>query len=132
MRKIVLLVGIFFFEAAMGQSTLESVRSKGYLQCGVNTWLAAFSQPDSRGIWARHRRRPLPPVAAAVFGDAQQGALHAAHRAAALHGRCSRARSTLLSRNTHLDPVEGHQPRAQLRRRNYYATPGLHGAQRLK
>jgi ABC-type amino acid transport substrate-binding protein len=33
------------------QSTLDAVKAKGYVQCGVNTGLAGFSQPDSRGVW---------------------------------------------------------------------------------
>ena len=30
---------------AQGQSTLDAVKSKGFVQCGVNTGLAGFSQP---------------------------------------------------------------------------------------
>ncbi len=72
MRKTALLIGIFFLEAAMGQSTLESVRSKGYLQCGVNTGLAGFSQPDSRGVWRGIDVDLCRAVAAAVLGDASK------------------------------------------------------------
>jgi general L-amino acid transport system substrate-binding protein len=72
MRKTALLIGIFFLEAAMGQSTLESVRSKGYLQCGVNTGLAGFSQPDSRGVWRGIDVDLCRAVAAAVLRDASK------------------------------------------------------------
>ena len=33
--------------AAHAQSTLDAVKAKGFVQCGVNTGLAGFSQPDS-------------------------------------------------------------------------------------
>ena len=36
---------------AQAQSTLDGVKSKGFVQCGVNTGLAGFSQPDSKGEW---------------------------------------------------------------------------------
>ena len=52
------------------QSTLDAVKSKGYVQCGVNTGLAGFSQPDSRGVWKGLDVDSCRAVAAAVFGDA--------------------------------------------------------------
>ena len=33
--------------AAQAQSTLDAVKAKGHVQCGVNPGLAGFSQPDS-------------------------------------------------------------------------------------
>jgi len=44
--KVFLVLLFFFCEFALGQSTLESVRSKGFLACGTNTGLPGFSQPD--------------------------------------------------------------------------------------
>jgi len=57
---------------AWGQSTLDAVRSKGFVQCGVNTGLAGFSQPDSRGVWKGIDVDVCRAVAAAVFGDASK------------------------------------------------------------
>ncbi len=57
---------------AAAQSTLDSVRSKGFLQCGVNTGLAGFSQPDSKGVWRGIDVDVCRAVAAAVFGDANR------------------------------------------------------------
>jgi general L-amino acid transport system substrate-binding protein len=54
------------------QSTLDAVKSKGYVQCGVNTGLAGFSQPDSRGEWKGLDVDTCRAVAAAVFGDAKK------------------------------------------------------------
>ena len=58
--------------AAQAQSTLDAVKSKGYVQCGVNTGLAGFSQPDSRGAWKGLDVDSCRAVAAAVFGDASK------------------------------------------------------------
>jgi general L-amino acid transport system substrate-binding protein len=54
------------------QSTLDAVKSKGYVQCGVNTGLAGFSQPDSRGEWKGIDVDLCRAVAAAVLGDASK------------------------------------------------------------
>jgi general L-amino acid transport system substrate-binding protein len=55
---------------AAAQSTLDAVKKKGFVQCGVNTGLAGFSQPDSRGEWKGIDVDLCRAVAAAVFGDA--------------------------------------------------------------
>jgi general L-amino acid transport system substrate-binding protein len=68
MKKCVLL--FFIASSAAAQSTLDSVRSKGYLQCGVSTGIAGFSQPDSKGVWRGIDVDLCRAVAAAVFGDA--------------------------------------------------------------
>src|SRR3979490_1373015 len=70
MKKFVLL--FFFASSAAAQSTLDSVRSKGYLQCGVSTGIAGFSQPDSRGEWRGIDVDLCRAVAAAVLGDANK------------------------------------------------------------
>src|SRR3990170_2647074 len=49
------------------QSTLDAVKSKGYVQCGVNTGLAGFSQPDSKGVWRGIDVDVCRAVAAAVL-----------------------------------------------------------------
>ena len=54
------------------QSTLDAVKAKGFVQCGVNTGLAGFSQPDSRGEWKGLDVDTCRAVAAAVFGDAKK------------------------------------------------------------
>jgi general L-amino acid transport system substrate-binding protein len=50
--------------------TLEAVQKKGFVQCGVNTGLAGFSQPDSKGVWKGLDVDVCRAIAAAVFGDA--------------------------------------------------------------
>jgi general L-amino acid transport system substrate-binding protein len=66
-----LFLGLLFAAApALAQSTLDSVRGKGFVQCGVNTGLAGFSQPDSKGVWRGIDVDVCRAVAAAVLGDA--------------------------------------------------------------
>ena len=58
--------------AAQAQSTLDAVKAKGFVQCGVNVGLAGFSQPDSRGQWKGVDVDLCRSVAAAVFGDSEK------------------------------------------------------------
>ena len=70
--RVVLVFLFFFCEFALGQSTLDSVRSKGFVACGTNTGLPGFSQPDSKGVWRGLDVDVCRAVAAAVFGDASK------------------------------------------------------------
>jgi general L-amino acid transport system substrate-binding protein len=67
--KNLVLALAFFAVPAWAQSTLDSVRSKGFVQCGVNTGLAGFSLPDSKGVWRGIDVDVCRAVAAAVLGD---------------------------------------------------------------
>ena len=53
-------------------TTLESVKSKGFIQCGVSQGLAGFSTPDANNQWAGIDVDYCRAVAAAVFGDPQK------------------------------------------------------------
>jgi general L-amino acid transport system substrate-binding protein len=53
-------------------TTLESVRQKGSVTCGVNVGLGGFSMADSTGIWKGLDVDACRAVAAAVFGDANK------------------------------------------------------------
>ncbi|HEX9396815.1 MAG TPA: amino acid ABC transporter substrate-binding protein [Burkholderiales bacterium] len=69
--KVLLFIFIAFLPSvASAQSTLEAVRAKGFVQCGVNTGLAGFSQPDTKGVWRGIDVDVCRAVAAAVLGDA--------------------------------------------------------------
>lgn len=52
------------------QSTLQKVRDRGELACGVNTGIAGFSAPDDKGRWTGLDADFCRAVAAAVFKDA--------------------------------------------------------------
>ncbi len=57
--------------AAMpGGGTLQAVKSKGFVQCGVSQGLPGFSNPDEKGNWTGIDVDVCRAVAAAVFGDA--------------------------------------------------------------
>jgi len=49
---------------------LNSVKKKGFIQCGVNTGLPGFSNADEKGVWKGLDVDICRAVAAAVFGDA--------------------------------------------------------------
>ena len=57
---------------ARAQTTAAAVIKKGFLQCGVNTGLPGFSQPDSRGEWSGLDVDLCRAVGAALFGDARK------------------------------------------------------------
>jgi general L-amino acid transport system substrate-binding protein len=53
-------------------ATLEDVKARGALSCGVSTGLAGFSQKDEKGVWSGLDVDTCRAVAAAVFGDAEK------------------------------------------------------------
>lgn len=53
-------------------ATLDDVKSKGFVQCGVNTGLAGFAAPNDKGEWAGFDVDVCKAVAAAIFGDASK------------------------------------------------------------
>ncbi|WP_419899273.1 amino acid ABC transporter substrate-binding protein [Roseomonas sp. USHLN139] len=55
---------------ARAGATLEAVRSRGSVTCGVNTGVAGFSQPDSQGVWRGLDADLCRAIAAAATGDA--------------------------------------------------------------
>ena len=55
--------------AAQAASTLETVKGRGKLLCGVTTGLAGFGAPNDKGEWAGLDIDLCKGVAAAVFGD---------------------------------------------------------------
>lgn len=70
-RWIFLFLGAMA-QTAFAQSTLDAVRARGFLQCGVNTGLAGFALADSKGVWRGIDVDVCRAVAAAVFGDASR------------------------------------------------------------
>lgn len=52
--------------------TLDDVRARGHLQCGINTGLAGFAFTDDKGNWKGFDVALCDAVAAAVFGDASK------------------------------------------------------------
>ena len=55
---------------ARAQNTLDAVRARGTLNCGVNTTTPGFATIDSRGQWVGMVADLCRGMAAAIFGDA--------------------------------------------------------------
>jgi len=55
---------------AQAGQTFDAVKGKGFVQCGVSTGLAGFSNPDDAGNWSGLDVDVCRAVAAAMFGDA--------------------------------------------------------------
>ncbi len=49
--------------------TLEDVKAKGFVQCGVTTGLAGFATPNDQGEWAGFDVEMCRALASAIFGD---------------------------------------------------------------
>jgi len=58
--------------ASAQTKTLDTVKSRGSLSCGVNIGLAGFSQPDDKGNWTGLDVDYCKAIAAAVLGDASK------------------------------------------------------------
>src|SRR5262245_55485518 len=57
---------------ATATPTLDGVRRKKFVQCGVTTGVAGFSTPDAQGEWRGLDVDVCRAIAAAVLGDAKQ------------------------------------------------------------
>jgi general L-amino acid transport system substrate-binding protein len=57
---------------AVAGQTFDSVKAKGFVQCGVNLGLYGFSAPDDKGNWSGLDVDACRAVAAALFGDASK------------------------------------------------------------
>ena len=75
MRKIFAagtLLAASAMPAAHAGATLDAVKAKGFVQCGVSTGLPGFSAANDKGQWAGLDVDVCRAVAAAVFGDASK------------------------------------------------------------
>jgi general L-amino acid transport system substrate-binding protein len=55
--------------SAASATTLDDVKAKGFVQCGVNTSLTGFSAPNDKGEWTGLDVDFCRAVAAAIFND---------------------------------------------------------------
>jgi general L-amino acid transport system substrate-binding protein len=58
--------------SAQGVNTLDAVKKRGTLNCGVGTGLAGFGQPDDKGVWTGLDVEYCRALAAAIFNDPQK------------------------------------------------------------
>ncbi len=66
-----LAVGVAFalVAGAASAATLDDVKAKGFIQCGVNTGLLGFGAPNDAGEWTGFDVDYCRAMAAAIFGD---------------------------------------------------------------
>jgi general L-amino acid transport system substrate-binding protein len=69
---LVAAVGTLAATPAFAGKTLDAIKARGQVVCGVNTGLAGFSAADSSGKWTGLDVDVCRAVAAAVLGDAEK------------------------------------------------------------
>ena len=73
MKTLLLAAGLVLAGAtAAGAATLDTVKGRGQLVCGVSTGFAGFSTPDSQGQYRGIDADYCRAIAAAVLGDASK------------------------------------------------------------
>ena len=105
-------------------STLDAVKAKGFIQCGVSQGLPGFSNADDSGKWTGIDVDLCRAVAAAVFGDASKvkfSPLSAKQRFTAL----SSGEIDILSRNTTWTMTRDTQLGLNFAGVNYYDGQGM-------
>ncbi len=107
-------------------ATLDAVKRKGYVQCGVSDGLPGFSYADAKGRFKGLDVDICRALAAALFGDAEKvrfTPLSATERFSALpvrHGRSAVAQHLM-------DQLAGYRAGHPLHRRHLFRRPGLPG-----
>ncbi|KKB12801.1 hypothetical protein VE25_05555 [Devosia geojensis] len=66
---IALAAGLGLTATAAHAQTLDAVKAKGYIQCGVTGGVPGFSAPDANNVWAGLEVDFCRAVAAAIFDD---------------------------------------------------------------
>src|SRR5665811_427721 len=64
------VVALGFAVTGASAATLDDVKAKGFVQCGVGQGLPGFSNPDAAGNWTGIDVDLCRAVAAGIFGDA--------------------------------------------------------------
>lgn len=67
--KLATLAALTITASAASAGTLDDVKKKGFLQCGVNTGLAGFAAPNDKGEWSGFDVDYCRAIASAIFGD---------------------------------------------------------------
>src|ERR1700754_2315564 len=71
LTPIIILIAVAALVAtASSAATLDDVKAKGFVQCGVNTGLPGFASPDNAGAWTGLDIDYCKAIAVVVFGDA--------------------------------------------------------------
>jgi general L-amino acid transport system substrate-binding protein len=65
----IIAVAALGLSTAASAATLDDVKAKGFVQCGSNTGLAGFGNPDDAGNWTGFDVDTCRAIAAAIFDD---------------------------------------------------------------
>ena len=52
MKKLLSIFAVLAFAFSANAGTLDDVKNRGFLKCGVTTGLIGFAAPDDAGNWA--------------------------------------------------------------------------------
>jgi len=69
---LVFIAGLGASASAASATTLDQVKQKGFLQCGVSQGITGFSSPDDKGNWTGLDVDFCRALAAAIFNDPQK------------------------------------------------------------
>lgn len=97
--SLALATGLLAAAPAMAGKTLDAIKQRGQLICGVNPSLPGFAAADSQGVWAGLDVDVCKAIAASILGDANKikwVPLNASQRFAVLQA----GEIDILSRNT--------------------------------
>ena len=72
LSALALCLSAFVLPAAHAGKTLDAIKARGQVACGVNTGLAGFGQADSNGKWSGLDVDICRALAAAVLGDGEK------------------------------------------------------------
>jgi general L-amino acid transport system substrate-binding protein len=69
---LVLVAGLSVLVSSASAATLDQVKQKGFIQCGVSQGITGFSNPDDKGNWTGLDVDFCRALAAAIFNDPQK------------------------------------------------------------
>ncbi len=72
LRAALATIALVLAASGVSAQTLEKVKARGALVCGVNQGLPGFSYMDDRGVWSGFDVDFCRAIAAAIFGDANR------------------------------------------------------------
>ena len=72
MRTLISLIAVSFVATAANAATLDDVKVKGFVQCGVSQGVPGFSNPDTSGNWTGIDVDVCRALAAATLGSADK------------------------------------------------------------
>ena len=74
MRHLAIAAALFaaFTGTAQAGKTLDAIKARGQLLCGVSTGVAGFASADSQGKWTGLDVDLCKAIAVAMFGDAEK------------------------------------------------------------